>query len=89
LARHTAPGRDKATLNRFFDLLGEARCAAITHVSADGADWIAQVVDARCPGAVCGADPYHVVAWATQALDQVRRDVWNTTPGGKGNSLRR
>jgi transposase len=81
-----APGRDKATLNRFFDLLGEARCQAITHVSADGADWIAEVVDARCPNAVRGADPYHVVAWATQALDQVRRDVWNTTRGGKGRA---
>jgi transposase len=81
-----APGRDKATLNRFFDLLGEKRCAAITHVSADGADWIAEVVDARCPNAVRGADPYHVVAWATQALDQVRRDVWNTTRGGKGRA---
>jgi transposase len=81
-----APGRDKATLNRFFDLLGQARCAAVTHVSADGADWIADVVDARCPNAVRGADPYHVVAWATQALDVVRRDVWNTTRGGKGRA---
>jgi transposase len=80
------PGRDKATLNRFFDLLGEARCAAITHVSADGADWIADVVEERCPGAVRGADPYHVVAWASDALDQVRRDVWNTTRGGKGRA---
>jgi transposase len=81
-----APGRDKATLDRFFDLLGQARCQAITHVSADGADWIAEVVDARCRNAVHGADPYHVVAWATQALDQVRRDVWNTTRGGKGRA---
>jgi len=32
------PGRDKATLELFFDALGEDRCAAITHVSADGAD---------------------------------------------------
>ena len=28
-----APGRDKATLERFFDALGEDRCAQITHVS--------------------------------------------------------
>ena len=33
-----APGRDKATLEKFFDLLGEDRCAQITHVSADAAD---------------------------------------------------
>ncbi len=31
-----------------------------------------------------GAD--HVVAWATEALDQVRRDAWNAARGGKGRS---
>lgn len=80
------PGRDKATVARFFDALGPDRCAQITHVSADGAEWIADVVDARCPNAVRGADPFHVVAWATDALDQVRRDVWNTARGGKGRA---
>ena len=73
-----APGRDKATLNMFFDELGPARCPAITHVSADAADWIADVVAARCPAAVQCADPFHVVKWATEALDEVRRGVWNT-----------
>lgn len=67
-----APGRNKATLHRFFDALGEARCAAITHVSADAADWIAAVVAERCLTAVRWADAYHVVAWATDALDEVR-----------------
>jgi transposase len=72
-----APGRDKATLSAFFDLLGPERCAAITHVSADAADWIAEVVKKRCPSAVQCADAFHVVAWATDALDEVRRQVWN------------
>src|SRR6266536_1863118 len=66
-----APGRDKNTLNRFFDLLGPDGCAQITHVSTDGADWIIKVVDARCPNAVRGADLYYDVAAATEALDQV------------------
>jgi transposase len=73
-----APGRDKATLRRFFDALGAQRCAQITHVSADGADWIADVVADRCPNAVRCADPFHVVQWATKALDEVRREAWNT-----------
>jgi transposase len=34
-------GRDQATLARFFTLPGEQRCAQITHVSADAAEWIA------------------------------------------------
>jgi len=44
-----AQGRDRATLRAFFDVLGETRSAGITHVSADGADWIAMVVAERCP----------------------------------------
>ena len=69
-----APGRDKATLRRFFDALeesgqvaGEDRCGAITHVSADGADWISDVVAERCGNAVRCADPFHIVKWATEA----------------------
>ncbi len=54
-----APGRDKATLEAFFDALGEQRCAQITHVSADGADWISTVVADRCPNAVRCADPFY------------------------------
>ncbi len=81
-----APGRDKKTLRRFFTALGAERCAQITHVSADGAQWIADVVAERCPNAVRGADPFHVVQWATEALDQVRRDAWNAARGGKGQS---
>jgi transposase len=79
-----APGRDKATLRGFFDALeasGEGRCAAITHVSADAADWIAAVVAERCPNAVRCADPFHVVAWATDALDEERRRAWNEARG--------
>jgi transposase len=72
-----AAGRDKQTLRGFFDALGEQRCAQITHVSADAADWIADVVAERCPNAVRCADPFHVVKWATEALDEVRREAWN------------
>lgn len=68
-----APGRDSATLQQFFDLLGPDRCALITHVSADGAPYISTVVKGNCPNAVRCADPFHVVAWATEALDKLRR----------------
>ena len=71
-----APGQDKATLATFFDALGEERSALITHVSADGAVWIASVVAARCPNAVRCADPFHVFKWATEALDEVRKAAW-------------
>ena len=72
-----APGRDKATLNRFFDALGKSRCAKLREVSADGAEWITDVVRSRCLNARMNMDAFHIVKWATDALDEVRRDVWN------------
>ena len=79
------PGRDAATLHAFFDELGPERTARLTHISADSANWITQTVAARAPQALLCADPFHVVAWATQCLDDVRREVWNQArraPGG-------
>jgi transposase len=70
-------GREKDTVRAFFDALGPERCQLITHVSADGATWIREVVAERCPDAVRCADPFHVVKWATNALDEVRRQAWN------------
>jgi transposase len=78
-----AAGRDQATLHRFFDRLGAQRCAEISHVSADAAGWIAAVVAQRCPNAVQAMDPFHVIAWATEALDEVRRQAWNQARGGR------
>jgi transposase len=72
-----APGRDRATLRTFFDELGPERSAALTHISSDTADWIVEVTQERCPQAIKCADPFHVVAWATEALDEIRREVWN------------
>lgn len=85
-----AAGHDAATLAKFFDLLGAQRCAQITHISADAAPWIAKVVADRCPQATQCADPFHVVKWATDALDEVRRRAWNEARGGtnRTNSAR-
>ncbi|KAA8955019.1 MAG: ISL3 family transposase [Mycobacterium sp.] len=67
-----AHGRNKDTLARFFDELGDQRAASLTHVSCDGAEWIHTVVTERAPHAVICLDPYHVVSWAMKALDRVR-----------------
>ncbi len=72
-----APGHDEQTLERFFDALGQDRARQLTHVSADAAAWIANTVAARCPQAVLCLDPFHIVRWATDALDEVRRQTWN------------
>jgi transposase len=49
---------------------------------ADAAQWTADEVTAHCPNAVRCADPFHIVAWAGDALDQVRRDTWNAARRG-------
>lgn len=72
-----AVGRDKATLEGFFDLLGDERCAMIRVVTADGATWIDGVVKKRLKNAVLCIDSFHVCKWASDALDEVRREVWN------------
>jgi transposase len=72
-----AEGRDEETLDRFFFELGTERAKLITHISADAGSWIANVVRLRCPNAIRCMDPFHVVQWATDALDQIRREVWN------------
>ena len=77
------PGRSEAALNVFFDELGDDRAAELTHVSADMAAWIAKTVAARAPNAIRCADPFHVVAWAIEALDIERRRAWNQAKGRK------
>jgi transposase len=72
-----AAGRDRATVLAFFDQLGDERCKKLELVSADMASWISGPVAERAPQAVRCTDPFHVVQLATQALDEVRREVWN------------
>ena len=71
------PRADKACLAAFFTQLGDQRTAQITHVSSDAAPWINDSITTHCPQAIRCADPFHVVAWATQALDEQRRTAWH------------
>jgi transposase len=77
------PGRSEAALGVFFDELGDERAGLITHVSADMADWIAKTVACRAPNAIRCPDPFHIVAWAIEALDIERRRAWNQAKGRK------
>lgn len=84
-----APGRDKATVEAFFDALGEKRARRLKLVSCDMAGWIEPVLVKRCPKAKRCVDPFHVIALATEALDRVRREVWNEARRqGQGDAAR-
>jgi transposase len=73
-----AEGRDSKTLDEFFTELGTDRSAAIQAVSLDlGPAYLKSVTaPGHAPQAVVCADPFHIVKLAGDALDEVRRDLW-------------
>jgi transposase len=71
------PGRDDKAVRSFFKALGPQRAAQLELVSTDAAGWILPVVQQMAPQAQLCTDPFHVVTWATRALDEVRRNLWN------------
>ncbi|OZC30422.1 ISL3 family transposase [Gordonia polyisoprenivorans] len=74
-------GATKETLNRFFDELGPQRTRELTHVSADGADFIATVLAQRAPEVYVCMDPFHVLQWVSQAMDRCRSRVLSRIDG--------
>jgi transposase len=71
-------GKDAETLNAFFDEVGEEATETIEAVSMDLGPAFAKSVRARAPHATICFDPFHVIKLATDALDAVRRQVWQS-----------
>ncbi|QUC04516.1 transposase [Atopobium sp. oral taxon 416] len=65
-------------LSLFLDGLTREQKSSIEVVTADAARWIEELVRKRCSNARWVMDPFHVVEWINDALDQVRRDEWQT-----------
>ena len=84
-------GRGAATLDGFFDELGEDRSAQLSAVSMDMSAGYAKSV--RAPGhattAIICYDPFHVVALGTKALDTVRRQHWQEMRRADAHAARR
>ena len=74
-----AEGKDTATLDAFFDELGEGSSAALQAVSMDMGAAFNKSVRAKghAPQAVICIDPFHAVKLVGDALDRVRRTTWN------------
>jgi transposase len=68
-----AQGRNAATLQGFFDELGE-RKASIRAVSIDMSGGYEKAIRASVPDAEVCFDAFHVVRLGQRAVDQVRRD---------------
>jgi len=71
-----APGHGKVVLDRFFRSLTEEQRSSIRVVTGDGARWITSAIQEYCPNCDRCIDPFHVVEWATEAVDEVRKEVW-------------
>ena len=69
-------GYGKDVLGLFLDELTREQRRAIEVVTADGARWIKTLVKRRCPNARWVMDPFHVVQWMNDALDEVRCGEW-------------
>ena len=72
-----AKGRTKKTVHAFFDALGDERAEKLQFMTCDGAEWIRTVLAERAPEATVCLDTFHLIGWATDALDEVRREEWN------------
>jgi transposase len=69
-------GYDKEALAQFFELLTREQRTSIRCVSTDEARWIAAGIKKYCPNGERCVDPFHVVSWATEALNKERRKAW-------------
>ena len=65
-------GRSKEVIASFFESLTEVQRSTIELVSADGAEWIHDVVKQYCPNAKICIDTFHVFEWITEAQNAVR-----------------
>ena len=69
-------GHGKTILEKFYKSLSEEQKSSIKVVTGDGARWITDCVNEFTPGCARCTDTFHVVEWAMDALDEVRRERW-------------
>lgn len=69
-------GHGKNVFTKFFKLLTKEQLGKLKLVSGDGAKWIQECMNDFCSQAKRCIDPFHVVQWANEALDAVRREAW-------------
>lgn len=82
-------GYGKKVLSEFFEMLTEQQRENIKFVTADGAKWIQYCIEKYCPNAVRCMDGFHVVTWATEALDKVRQKAFRDASEKLGQQIKR
>ena len=69
-------GYGKSVLEQFYRALTPEQLSSIKVVTGDGARWITDCVNEFTPDCERCVDPFHVVEWANEALDKVRKERW-------------
>ena len=72
---HDGYGKDVFSL--FLKALMPGQRASIKAVTGDGARWIDSCVAEHRPNAERVLDGFHIVSWMSDALDKVRKRLWN------------
>jgi transposase len=72
-------GKSAATLNEFYELIGLTRCARLRAVSLDMGAAYSTATTTHAPQARQCIDPFHLIKLANEAINKVRRAVWNQT----------
>ncbi|MFD0704602.1 ISL3 family transposase [Alloscardovia venturai] len=72
-----AHGHGKSVLEQFYKGLTPEQLSSIKVVTGDGARWITDCVNEFTPDCERCVDPFHVVEWAMDALDEVRKERWH------------
>ena len=67
------PGKSAASLAEFFDLLGPERGSKLEAVTMDGSKAFRAATAIAAPNAAICLDPFHIIKWASEALDLVFR----------------
>ncbi len=76
-----AEGYGTNVFGAFLDQLTPEQLAKIKVVTGDGAKWIDSQMH-RLPNATRCVDKFHVVQWVNEALDSLRRELWQDCARG-------
>lgn len=67
-------GHGKSVLEQFYKALTDEQLAGIKVVTGDGARWITECVNKFTPDCERCVDSFHVIEWAMEALNAVRKE---------------